>query len=141
MPSSEDLRPCTDCGKPVLWGTWPPHCGERAVARGELIGWQWRRAGEPWPEKMLNFEPALTAPDTEKRALYAGPTVAYGVAPSQAPTVLRGYEAVPLEGGGNVLRPTTLELPATRVNASDKPVTGDAPNCPYRADGRNGAAK
>jgi hypothetical protein len=50
-----------------------------ALPPGELIGWQWRRTGQPWPEKMLSIEPALTAPETEKRAIYAGPVIPYGV--------------------------------------------------------------
>jgi hypothetical protein len=59
-----------------------PECGPNNRCRpplAEVIGWQWRRTGQPWPEKMLSIEPALTAADTEKRAIYAGPTVAYGV--------------------------------------------------------------
>lgn len=86
---------CASCRLPILdpvftWtGTGMYH--DRCVPKGnvmlapstlqpgEIIGWQWRRAGEPWPEKLLNYEPALTAPDTEKRAVYAGPVVAYGV--------------------------------------------------------------
>lgn len=28
----EELRPCTECGKPVLWGTRHPVCGQRAMA-------------------------------------------------------------------------------------------------------------
>jgi hypothetical protein len=70
----------------VSWAEMPKGGGASPAgvptceAPSEIIGWQWRRAGQPWPEKMLSIEPALTAPDTEKRAIYAGPTVAYGVA-------------------------------------------------------------
>lgn len=27
----EELRPCTECGKPVLWGTRHPACGQRVM--------------------------------------------------------------------------------------------------------------
>lgn len=41
-----------------------------------------------------------------------------GVQEVPMPAVLHGFEAVPLEGGGSVLKPVTLELPARGVLAS-----------------------
>lgn len=32
MPLSDDLRPCTVCGEPLLWGTRHPICGQRVMA-------------------------------------------------------------------------------------------------------------
>lgn len=32
MPLGEDMRPCTVCGEPVLWGTRHPVCGRSVTA-------------------------------------------------------------------------------------------------------------
>lgn len=78
-----DGVPTCTCGLPPSDATQPYidalGAPEQPQAPTEVIGWQWRRTGQQWPEKWLHNEPELTAPDTEKRTIYAGPTVAYGV--------------------------------------------------------------
>jgi hypothetical protein len=42
------------------------------------VYWQWRRSAIlAWPDEVLNYEPAVTAPGTEKRALFAGPAIPF----------------------------------------------------------------
>lgn len=36
MALDDDARPCTVCGKPVLWGTRHPICGQRVMAAEAL---------------------------------------------------------------------------------------------------------
>lgn len=96
-PMSSQIQPCAralhemdpqDPPHPNHWRpTYPLYAHDVTVADPpvDVIGWQWRRVGQQWPEKLLLIEPALTAPDTEKRALYAGPAIAYGVAVTSQP--------------------------------------------------------
>lgn len=58
-----------------------PPAGEAAPAESaapEPVYWQWRRTCDAWTTAFtFPTEPAVTAPGTEKRPLYAGPVVGY----------------------------------------------------------------
>lgn len=58
----EELRPCTVCGKPVLWGTRHPVCGQRVMAPGAGVARHCGNCADGWrkfPEVPAPVGPVL----------------------------------------------------------------------------------